>query len=160
MHYERMRQHGTLDGKPRRPQGDPGERWCSEHKGFAPLGEFWRCAATADGIDYVCSACRVALKREWQWLTVYGITPRAYHEMLAAQDGRCGICRAPEPGGSARFFHVDHCHRTDKVRGLLCSRCNRAMGMFGDDPGLIRRVLDWLEGDPLDVERSVLEEAS
>lgn len=61
----------------------------------------------------------------------YGITLEYYDALLAEQDGVCSICgRAPTPGIS---LHVDHDHAIGEIRGLLCFRCNNALGDFGDD---------------------------
>lgn len=65
---------------------------------------------------------------------LYGITPEQYHEMLANQGGVCAICgthkrRANRP---TERLSVDHCHRTGRVRGLLCTRCNSALAFFDD----------------------------
>lgn len=69
--------------------------------------------------------------------------------MLEAQDYRCAICRREisfSPGrGTARNAHLDHCHRTNRVRGWLCSPCNRALGMIRDDPAVLRAAADYLE---------------
>ena len=63
----------------------------------------------------------------------FGITAAEYDAMLAAQGGHCAICPATEPGGRDRFFHIDHDHKTGKVRGLLCHGCNAALGFMRDD---------------------------
>lgn len=63
--------------------------------------------------------------------------------MLLAQDGRCLICR----GEFGQTLPVDHCHRTGKVRGLLCHHCNRGIGLFGDDPERLRRAADYVEAE-------------
>jgi len=58
----------------------------------------------------------------------YGITEEEYQTMLSAQDDRCAICRDEmDPP------HVDHCHETGDVRGLLCVRCNNGLGFFRDN---------------------------
>jgi hypothetical protein len=75
----------------------------------------------------------------------YGITPEDYDERLASQGGRCAICRTTEPSGKANsYFHVDHDHETGVVRGLLCGRCNGALGLFGDDVANLLRAADYL----------------
>ncbi|MCK5641504.1 MAG: endonuclease VII domain-containing protein, partial [Gammaproteobacteria bacterium] len=73
--------------------------------------------------------------------TLYGITEEQYQEMLKAQDNGCWICGRP-PGKKQLF--VDHDHQTDKVRGLLCSQCNSAIGFLNDDPALVERALEYL----------------
>lgn len=67
----------------------------------------------------------------------YGITPEDYTDMFASQDGRCALCRNPELN---RRLAVDHDHETGKVRALLCSRCNTALGHLRDDPALMIRA--------------------
>lgn len=74
----------------------------------------------------------------------YGITPERYDTMLAAQGGHCAICPAKEPGGRGKFFHVDHDHTTGKVRGLLCHRCNTALGLFQDSPAALKLAIKYL----------------
>lgn len=70
--------------------------------------------------------------RNWQLLRDYGITLEQYNEMLKSQDYRCAICGTDNPGGRGAF-HVDHNHITGKVRGLLCSSCNHAIGLLKVD---------------------------
>jgi hypothetical protein len=59
----------------------------------------------------------------------------------------CGICgKATEPGRWGNL-HIDHCHKTGKVRGVLCSECNSAIGKLKDDPDLLRKAIVYLERD-------------
>jgi hypothetical protein len=62
----------------------------------------------------------------------YGLTLQGWDHLFASQDQRCAACRADEHGG--RNWHVDHCHLTGRVRGILCHRCNVALGMLEDSP--------------------------
>ena len=77
----------------------------------------------------------------------YDITPEEYDEILARQGGRCAICRK-KPGAVA--FAVDHDHRTNKVRGLLCPvRCNHdLLGRRDQDPELFLRAYQYLTNPP------------
>lgn len=72
----------------------------------------------------------------------YGITPARYAAMLKEQDGRCAIC--DQPAGRRRLA-VDHKHETGKIRGLLCTGCNTALGLFGDNTAVLRAAIQYLK---------------
>lgn len=78
----------------------------------------------------------------------YGITLEQYEEMLTFQGGVCAICGDPPSGTNSRTdnLHVDHCHQTGRVRGLLCHMCNRGLGSMRDNPRLLRKGAEYLEG--------------
>lgn len=65
----------------------------------------------------------------------HGITLIVYEQMLKQQKGRCAICRLPPSGKSHgdRILHIDHNHKTGKIRGLLCRACNTALGLLKED---------------------------
>lgn len=65
----------------------------------------------------------------------FGITIEQFDQLLAAQNGVCAICRQPERAKYNKNLAVDHCHDHGTIRGLLCSHCNRALGLFDDDFG-------------------------
>lgn len=67
--------------------------------------------------------------------------------MLDFQDGKCGVCRKPENG---KALAVDHCHETGRVRGLLCSKCNTAIGLLKDSRELLQRAERWVM-EPADI---------
>ncbi len=71
----------------------------------------------------------------------FGITLGQYNLMFVAQNGVCAICQE----ATVRYLSIDHCHRTGKVRGLLCSKCNAAIGFLHDDPRLIERAKHYVE---------------
>lgn len=75
-----------------------------------------------------------------QRLKRYGLVLEDYDRMLEAQGGRCAIC-----GLSNRVLGIDHCHKTNKVRAILCINCNAALGGFMDSPQLLRSAADYLE---------------
>jgi len=71
------------------------------------------------------------------------MTVAEYERRLAAQGGGCAICgRAPK----TRRLDIDHSHATGEIRGLLSHRCNQGLQMFNDNPRLLRRAADYLEG--------------
>jgi hypothetical protein len=75
---------------------------------------------------------------------MYGITVAEWQAMLDAQDGRCAVCRTDTPGGRG-LFHVDHSHSTGRIRALLCTNCNVALGLVNDDPVRLRALADYIE---------------
>jgi hypothetical protein len=88
-------------------------------------------------------------KRQW----TYGLTPEQFAQKLADQEGRCEICatelqfavhrnRDGSIRGSATC--IDHCHKTGTVRGLICSGCNKGLGLFKDDPERLRAAMAYL----------------
>jgi len=64
--------------------------------------------------------------------------------MLAQQDGKCAIC-GTKSTGKRKSFHVDHCHKTGVVRGLLCGNCNSGIGNLRDDVELLKKSIQYLE---------------
>ena len=75
----------------------------------------------------------------------YGMGLNEYVQLLKEQNYGCAICKTLEPKGQGGF-HVDHCHETGRVRGLLCHHCNVSLGGFRDDPILLYRAVDYLMG--------------
>jgi hypothetical protein len=73
---------------------------------------------------------------------LYGITETEWQKMYDAQKGVCAIC-----GCHQRFqkLAVDHNHKTKKVRGLLCMRCNRGLGWFFDSQQRLQAAADYLK---------------
>ena len=69
--------------------------------------------------------------------------------MLEAQNGRCKICGTDTPMGNGAF-HVDHCHMTNKVRGLLCHKCNVGLGHFNDNISLLSTAILYLNEHHVD----------
>lgn len=83
-------------------------------------------------------------------LRKYGLTPESYDALHAAQGGVCAVCRQAETSTNQYGplnLSVDHCHRTGKVRGLLCARCNRSLGLLGDDSERIYALARYSEGE-------------
>lgn len=78
----------------------------------------------------------------------YGLTLEEYQEILKKQKGKCAICGGVETRkamfGGPKDLSVDHCHKTGKVRGLLCNRCNNGLGCFKDSVELLRAAAVYL----------------
>lgn len=91
---------------------------------------------------------RQAQSETWRFKR-YGITTEEQEALFTAQGGLCAICHLPETArkrnGSPKKLSVDHDHITGRVRGLLCLRCNTAIGKFKDDPERLRSAILYLE---------------
>jgi hypothetical protein len=75
-----------------------------------------------------------------------GITEADFKKMLDAQGGLCALCKKP-PSSHKRNLSVDHCHRTGRVRGLLCDLCNWHLGKVDRDPSIVERIRSYLSED-------------
>ena len=73
----------------------------------------------------------------------YGLTPEAFDGMFALQAGLCALC--PSVLVHGRGLHVDHCHETKKVRGLLCKRCNVTLGFVKDSISQLEAYIAYLK---------------
>jgi hypothetical protein len=74
---------------------------------------------------------------------LYGITLEQKVNLLASQGGVCAICQCVDT--SKRPWHVDHCHVTKKIRGILCTHCNVMLGRARDNPEVLRTAAVYLE---------------
>ena len=88
--------------------------------------------------------------RDTRFRAKYGITLADYNAMLLQQNSKCKICFSTEPKGFGRF-HVDHDHKTGKVRGLLCSHCNVGLGHFKENAALLRDAASYVETKGMDM---------
>ncbi len=77
----------------------------------------------------------------------YGLSEDTYKQMLESQNAKCKICRLSPAKG--KRLHVDHCHKTGKVRGLLCAQCNWFAGKLDNLPRVLMRLFiyerNWTE---------------
>jgi hypothetical protein len=85
--------------------------------------------------------------REWHRClkAKYGIDANEYQRMLFFQGGTCAICGTTKPGKHYKRMPVDHCHKTGKVRGLLCADCNAMLGIAHESPEVLRKAARYLE---------------
>lgn len=84
-------------------------------------------------------------RRDYQLRKTYGISLDEFNAMYKAQGNRCALCRKEIP--VERHRHVDHCHDTGRIRGILCFDCNKGLGMLGDTQKAIARALNYVTVD-------------
>jgi len=125
---------------------------------------FHRDKHKKDGLHNACKICRLKQAAEYRknhveerkkyrdenkektrfnlLLKTYGISREDYKTMNDSQNGVCAICGFDNNG---KPLYVDHDHRTNKIRGLLCQKCNTAIGLLYDDPDIIKKAAKYLE---------------
>ena len=145
-----------------------GVKWCPTCKVEKPLSAYTivKSGKRKGHPAGACKDCRTELHKtrkrndpsiyeriEWpcKLKRLYGLTVEQYDNILSEQKGRCAICgsessqsRSYKLVGRAKFS-VDHCHTTGKVRGLLCTKCNRALGLMNDSIESVLRMAEYLK---------------
>jgi len=126
-----------------------GKRKCKECGELKPLEAFTKHKKCVGGYAPRCRVCKTSYSR----LKRYGVDQKSYHEMLAAQGNKCAICGTKDPATHRTkhtpepAFCVDHCHKTGRVRGLLCGYCNTGIGKLRDNPDIMRRAAQYVESN-------------
>jgi hypothetical protein len=137
---------------------------CSTCKVVKPVTEYHGHPHTSDGLQSVCKQCHAATaangyrkmsatekdrRNARSKAARYGMT---LEEMLAyvdAHNGLCDICGKPDTTHRKATWTnkltFDHDHASGKLRGMLCSRCNIAIGSVNDDPAILRKLADYIE---------------
>jgi len=152
-----------MAGKPKKVIN--GTTVCSVCKEWKPLDAFPPDNRTTFGRHSRCYECKRAGEREyqksekylarrrmmeWKKRGIIDITADRYKEILAAQGGMCAICGATQ-GPRGKSLCVDHDHATGETRGILCTKCNVAIGYLRDDPMLVARALAYLTNSSMEV---------
>lgn len=100
---------------------------------------------------YRCQICQKRYNKNTNLKRDFNITISEYEDMVLEQDGKCAICNSLETTKSSKDpsktkrLAVDHCHSSLKVRGLLCSNCNTALGKFKDNIEFLKNAISYLE---------------
>ncbi len=78
-------------------------------------------------------------------LRKYGLTEADYQNLVERQWGRCALCEAELSEIKSHLIHIDHCHKTKRVRGVLCLHCNSLLGLAKEQTSTLRRAIAYLE---------------
>lgn len=129
--------------------GVRGKGLCGACRGFCP-----GCLANprAERSHGYCADCRQKRQRALCLRRSYGLSLREWEDLYRRQDGACAICLASFPSleqlaafsALRRDVATDHCHRTGRVRGLLCNGCNLGIGLMKDNADALRRAAAYL----------------
>lgn len=124
---------------------------CSKCKQEKELSMFNKNIARKDGKQHACKECEheygqkySARVRDGQLKRRYGISSEEYEILLNKQKSKCAICKTESKKFKKGLF-VDHDHKNGKIRGLLCVKCNSALGKFEDDIELLKEAIKYLD---------------
>lgn len=123
-------------------------RICCKCKVEKPISQFKKSKRFAIGYGYVCKECHRKQSKLSSIERNFGISITKFKSMEKAQGGTCAICGKKESRrrrGTVVRLAIDHNHKTGEIRGLLCTRCNTAIGLFDDCPKLLKKAIAYLE---------------
>lgn len=115
-----------------------GKRPCAKCKQVLPVEDFHKSKKTLSGLQTRCKRCAMS----YDWEKKFGVPRSEVDRILASQAGVCGAC------GLTKGLHLDHDHKTNKIRGFLCGNCNRALGLLRDSPKIIEALGRYLQNPP------------
>ena len=136
--YARNYKLDNLYGPAKEP---PKEQKCNTCKELLPIKFFDRDRKRKSGYRGKCIICT----KNDALIRTYNITLKQYNEMYETQNGRCAICGSKDPGNDKlKYFTVDHDHKTEKNRDLLCAKCNTGIGLLQDSPMIVFKAAKYL----------------
>lgn len=127
------------------------QKECVSCKNTYPLSKFYKNKLGKFKTTSKCKVCYYVydykVDKNSKLKKAYGISLQDYNELLTKQNGKCSICGVDNNGyyrKKLRAFAVDHCHTTNKIRGLLCSDCNTGIGLLKDNIDLLNNAIKYL----------------
>jgi hypothetical protein len=120
------------------------------------IDSFVKRSNRESGIQPYCKSCHnrnsrekysSTYMREYDLKSKYGIGHSEFLKILESQDNKCAICKRDSEiclSGRKKRLCVDHSHDTGKVRGILCDKCNRGIGLLNDDPNVLISAYNYL----------------
>ncbi len=134
---------------------------CSHCKQSKPANQFPKANNRVRGFAWICKQCKkeklqkkkasmskddwMLLNRKYWLKSQYNLSIEDYNKKLVEQSHRCAICGCDETEAFKSLLFVDHCHKTQKVRGLLCHHCNTALGKFRDSKEILNQAITYLD---------------
>jgi hypothetical protein len=135
---------------------DENNKYCNGCEAVVPRVNFWTNKKKG-WQNTLCRACNSAQSRNWikdnpqkimecklaqtekRLLKEYGVTSAQRTNLIEQQERKCAIC-----GTEPKLWHLDHCHMTGRVRGMLCQPCNHALGLFKDNKETLQNAINYL----------------
>ena len=134
-------------------------RTCTKCLILKPKEEFYKDKCKINGYSSYCKACS---KNQWKEFktnnprisrtrnlkNLYKMSDADYNKMLIDQDNKCKICMSSDTGKRHKHFHVDHCHISGKIRGLLCHKCNTGIGLLQTNVKVLQNAIKYITNLP------------
>jgi len=119
------------------------ERRCGKCRIIKSISDFCKNKSRKLGIHNECKACQVEYNRKWALVSKYKITFQEATSLIESVTKGCQIC------GVALVlkkegYAIDHCHKTNKIRGILCRNCNHGLGNFRDNVSTMKSAIKYL----------------
>jgi hypothetical protein len=120
----------------------------NQKSGRGGLASWCKVCAGENGKSYHArnrgKPCYEKKRRDTQLKHKYGIDSDEYSNILKSQGGKCDVCRV-KLIDRGTHTHLDHDHKSGKIRGILCTNCNRGLGHFQDNALTLGRAIQYLE---------------
>ena len=140
---------------------DPNKKACTKCKKIKPLCDYYKNKQSKDGLQFSCKLCsdlwrkqdRKDNPKKYQKAYLkanlrngYGLTINDLQKMIDSQNGLCLGCGKPAENTNRnnKRLHIDHDHKTGKIRGLLCIKCNRALGLVNENVDILLNLIKYL----------------
>lgn len=141
---------------------------CSRCKIEKDISEFYRNKTEKDGYHHYCKICNLARVNQYylenpekakytrdKLYRRHGINKEIFQELLSKQDSKCAICKNELNLSNFKQINIDHSHKCCNktyscgkcIRGLLCSKCNKAIGLFNDSIDMLDSAIKYINGD-------------
>jgi hypothetical protein len=148
LHPEKFKRSQVRSAKKLREKWRSGEiivpesKWCKDCYQMRPANEFYSTKSQKDGLSVYCKIHMNERGNVSRIKSSYGLSKEQLKSLIDSQQGLCAICKEPISG---KNLHIDHCHNSSKVRGVLCRGCNLGLGQFKDDPERLKNAIKYLE---------------
>ena len=129
---------------------------CNKEK---QIEDFVKRSNRASGRQPYCKDCHnkktrdkydSKVMKDYDLMRAYGLNLKQYEELFLQQNGCCKICKkhiSELNNKHKKSLCVDHCHKTNKIRGLLCDKCNRGIGLLNDDIDILKNAVEYLQSN-------------
>lgn len=130
---------------------------CTVCKNIKSIDSFYKDAQKSSGISPLCKECNNKQRHSWNLKnkekrrfavlkSETGIKQEEYLKILELQDNKCAICKI-ETKNLVKNLSVDHCHTSNIIRGLLCTKCNIGLGYFNDNVEFLSSAIHYLNNN-------------